>query len=104
MTGKPEVEKQGAFAATRLLQLIFTGRESGNIVPRALTTVLAKHSIHQGLGLLSRIQKKLHLLQCFIKRYLKGSVAWPQANEAQLMLQPAIDYFQIGPAQHLLAP
>ena len=57
----------------------------------------------QNAGVLD-IQKRLHLLQCFIQRYLKGSLAWPRGSEAQFMLQPPIDYFQIGPTQHLLTP
>ena len=54
-------------------------------------------SQHHAVGVLE-IQKQLHLVQCFIKRYPKGSAAWPRASEAHFMLQPAIDYFQIGPA------
>ena len=49
-------------------------------------------------------QKFLHLLQGVVQSYLKGSVARPQAGEAQFVFQPAIDYLQIGPAEHLLAP
>ena len=49
-------------------------------------------------------QKPLHLLQRFIERPLKGSAAWPRAGKAQFVPQAAIHYFQIGPAQHLLAP
>ena len=49
-------------------------------------------------------QKLPHLLQCLVQRPLKGTAAWPRAGEAQLVLQLAIGYLQIGPAQHLLAP
>ena len=44
------------------------------------------------------------MLQCLVERQLKYAAAWPRAGEAQLVLQPAIDHLQIGPAQHLLAP
>jgi hypothetical protein len=49
-------------------------------------------------------QKLLHLLQCLVQRQLKGTATWPRAGEAQLVLQPAIDHLQVGPAQYLLAP
>ena len=49
-------------------------------------------------------QKLLHLIQCLVQRQVKGAAAWTRAREAQLVLQPAIDHLQIGPAQHLIAP
>src|SRR5579862_1855280 len=49
-------------------------------------------------------QKLPHVLQCLVQSPLKGTAAWPRADEAQLVLQPSIGYLQIGPAQHVLAP
>jgi len=49
-------------------------------------------------------QKLLDLLQCLVERQLKGAATWTRAGETQLVLQPAIDDLQIGPAQYVLAP
>jgi hypothetical protein len=51
-----------------------------------------------------KFQKRLHPVQGVVQRQSKGAAAWPRAGEAQRVLQPASDYLQIGPAEHLLAP
>jgi hypothetical protein len=61
------------------------------------------HISARPIGVLE-FQKLLHLLQCLVQRQLKGTAARPRSGEAQLVLQPAIDHLQIGPAQYLLAP
>ena len=50
------------------------------------------------------LQKLLHLVQCLVQRQTKGAAARPRAGEAQLVLQPATDHLQIGPAHHLFTP
>ena len=60
-------------------------------------------SVETGEGVLE-FQKLLHPVQCLVQRQMKGAAAWPRADKAQLVLQPAIDHLQIGPAQYLLAP
>ena len=72
-----------------------------------LSHLLPSHPLFDanlGTARVLQLQKLLHLLQCLVQRPLKGSAAWPRASEAQLVLQLAIGYLQIGPAQHLLAP
>ena len=68
-----------------------------------LDGILRVSTSTKGGGVLE-FQKLLHLVQCLVQRQMKGAAAWPRAGEAQLVLQPAIDHLQIGPAQYLLAP
>jgi hypothetical protein len=75
----------------------------GLSVEHALNGILRLTTLTNAIGRLE-FQKVPHLLQCRLERQLKGSAAWPWTDETQLMLQLAIDYLQIGPAQYLLAP
>jgi hypothetical protein len=45
-------------------------------------------------GLLE-LQQFLHPAQCLVQRQIEGAAAWPLADAAQLVLQPAIDHLQI---------